>query len=94
MRIFIAGAAALIVATAAVSATPECAIGVSEARASFGVTQALFHDPDYCVTAIDADSHVLAPKVTAWLKEHPDHNADPEYGGINAALAALYPCKR
>src|SRR5206468_7154553 len=27
----------------------ECAIGISEARASFHVTQALSHDPDYCV---------------------------------------------
>ena len=71
----------------------ECVIGVSEARASFHVTQALFHDPDYCVPVSDDDSHVLAPKVTAWLKDHPDHASDPVYMGINAALAAMYPCK-
>jgi hypothetical protein len=72
----------------------ECAIGVSEARASFHVTQALFHDPDYCVPAADDDSHVLAPKVTAWFKDHPDHGSDPVYTGINVALAAMYPCKQ
>jgi hypothetical protein len=71
----------------------ECAIGVSEARASFHVTQALFHDPDYCVSASDDDSHVLAPKVMAWLKDHPNHGSDPVYTGINVALAAMYPCK-
>lgn len=71
----------------------ECAIGVSEARESFHVTQAMFHDPDYCVPAADDDSHVLAPKVTAWLKDHPDHHADPVYTGINVALTAMYPCK-
>lgn len=71
----------------------ECVIGVSEARFSFKVTQIITHDPDYCVPAADDDSHVLAPKVAAWLKDHPDHNADPEYAGINAALGAMYPCK-
>ncbi|MFL6720611.1 MAG: hypothetical protein ACJ8FT_02250 [Sphingomonas sp.] len=72
----------------------ECAIGVSEARASFHVTQALFHDPDYCVAATDDDSHVLAPKVIAWFKDHPNHGSDPVYTGINASLAAMYPCKQ
>jgi hypothetical protein len=70
----------------------DCVIGVSEARASFQATQAILHDPDYCVPAADDDSHLLAPKVTAWLKDHPDHGRDPEYSGINAALASLYPC--
>jgi hypothetical protein len=72
----------------------ECAIGVSEARAAYPVTQAMFHDPDYCVSAADDDSHALAPKVTAWLKDHPDHNPDPIYTGINAALLAMYPCAK
>jgi len=70
----------------------ECAIGVSEARASYSTTQAMFHDPNYCVPASDDDSNVLAPKVVAWLKDHPGHKADPVYGGINAALLAMYPC--
>jgi hypothetical protein len=72
----------------------ECAIGVSEARDSFHVTQALFHDPDYCVPASDDDSSVLAPKVIAWFKDHPNHGSDPVYTGINAALGAMYPCKQ
>jgi hypothetical protein len=72
----------------------ECAIGISEARASFHVTQALFHDPDYCVPAGDDDSNVLAPKVMAWLKDHPNHRSDPVYTGINAALAAMYTCQQ
>lgn len=72
----------------------ECVIGVSEARASFHVTQILSHEPDYCVPAADDDSHVLANKVTAWLKDHPDHGSDPVYTGINAALEAMYPCKQ
>ena len=72
----------------------ECAIGISEARVSFHVTQALFHDPDYCVPASDDDSHVLAPKVMAWFKGHPSHGSDPVYTGINAALSAMYPCKQ
>lgn len=72
----------------------ECAIGVSEAQASFHVTQALFHDPGYCVPPNDDDSHALAPKVIAWFKDHPSHGSDPVYTGINAALAAMYPCKQ
>jgi hypothetical protein len=70
----------------------ECAIGVAEARFDHPVSQAMFHDPDYCVSANDDDLHVLAPKVVAWFKEHPGHGSDPEYSGINAALAAMYPC--
>jgi hypothetical protein len=73
---------------------PECAIAVSEARESFHVTQALFHDPNYCVPAGDDDSHLLAPKVMAWLKDHPSHSSDPVYTGINAALAAMYVCQQ
>ena len=72
----------------------ECAIAISEARASFHVTQALFHDPDYCVPVSDDDSHVLAPKLMAWFKDHPNHGPDPVYTGINAALGTMYPCKR
>lgn len=71
----------------------ECDISVSEARDSFHVTQAMFHDPDYCVSASDDASHALAPKVMAWLKDHPTHMSDPVYTGINAALSAMYPCK-
>jgi hypothetical protein len=70
----------------------ECETGVAEARASFKVTQTILHDPDYCVPSADDDLRVLTPKVAAWLKEHPEHDSSPIYGGINAALGAMYPC--
>jgi len=74
------------------SSEAECETGVAEARASFKVTQAILHDPDYCVPSTDDDLGVLTPKVTAWLQKHPEHDSGPIYGGINAALGAMYPC--
>jgi hypothetical protein len=82
---------ATYLATCAASET-DCETGVVEARAAFPITQTILHEPEFCVTAADSDYHVLTPKVTAWLKAHPEHNADTTYGGIDAALASMYPC--
>lgn len=70
----------------------ECETGIAEARLAFPITQTILHEPEFCVTAADNDNHVLTPKVTAWLKAHPEHNADTTYGGIDAALESMYPC--
>ena len=70
----------------------QCVTSVAEARTAFPITQTILHEPPICIAKTDDDDHVLAPKVTAWLKAHPEHNADTTYGGIDAALESLYPC--